>query len=103
MNSGAPGTLAVGRVKFYGRHRGEVRPCRALLRTLLLGFVSRMVSCSLQWDFECSLGSSCRMGARILSSGSREGSNSWRIPAFFGLWLRGDSGLRADFELVLQL
>ncbi|XP_047624337.1 WD repeat-containing protein 38 isoform X4 [Phacochoerus africanus] len=24
MNSGTPGTLAVGRVKFYGRHRGEV-------------------------------------------------------------------------------
>lgn len=31
MNSGAPGPLAVERVKFFGQHRGEVRSSRALL------------------------------------------------------------------------
>ena len=33
MNSRDPGTLAVDRVKFFGRHRGEVRPCRSLPRS----------------------------------------------------------------------
>ena len=65
------------------------------------------------------------MGSRILNCGSREGSNSWLIPVFSGLWLkrgrprgrvgegggrrvkekkkkRGNSGHRADFKLVLD-
>lgn len=56
MNSWAPGTLAVGRVKFFSRHRGEVRP----VGSARSGSWLREVGSS-----ECSLGFRCRMGSRF--------------------------------------
>lgn len=56
MNSWAPGTLAVGRVKFFSRHRGEVRP----VGSAQSGSWLREVGSS-----ECSLGFRCRMGSRF--------------------------------------